>query len=88
MEAIATKFTWPLSTMRGSHAPVSPYVEYVVYATSNAGLWSITLTILTALIAYDQSESVVNRHAMLFLTWLIVHSRVPLEQGQHRRLDL
>lgn len=66
MEATATKFAWPLPAIWSSDVPVAPYIEYVVDAISNAGLWTIAFTILSALIAYDQSESVVLQDMVLY----------------------
>lgn len=54
MDTNSTGFTSPLASTKYGSVNIPPQLEYVVDAVTNASGWTIALTILAVLVAYDQ----------------------------------
>jgi C-22 sterol desaturase len=61
MDTNSTGFTSPLASTKYGSVNIPPQLEYVVDAVTNASGWTIALTILAVLVAYDQC-----RFALIF----------------------
>lgn len=54
MDTNSTGFTSPLASTKYGSVNIPPQLEYVVDAVTNASGWTIALTLLAVLVAYDQ----------------------------------
>ncbi|AEO67012.1 be8fa2c6-017d-47c2-94f4-c4b079795f75 [Thermothielavioides terrestris] len=67
MAANAT--TSPLASVKFGAASVAPQLEYVVDYVSNASAWTIVMTVLAALVAYDQFCYLWNKGSIAGPAW-------------------
>ncbi|KAK3944753.1 cytochrome P450 61 [Diplogelasinospora grovesii] len=69
MDTNTTSFTSPLASVKYGAVNIPPQLEYVFETVSNASAWTIILTVLALLVAYDQFSYIWNKGSIVGPAW-------------------
>lgn len=77
--ATLTSSIWTATKLGNVNIP--PQIDSVIEAVTNASSWTITLTVLAILVAYDQRTSRQIASVPFFFFFFLLHSRSLVSLG-------